>query len=957
MKKRLLAAFLAVCMAGSTAIAAFAAGDEPIVTEPPAIQTEIDSPQDPPPEETAVPSPQEPEPDPAQEPELDPAPTPEATEQPSELPESPEATEAPQPSELPQEPESTPTETPASEPESTPPAEQEPSETPSGETPEPTETPEALPEVTATPAPTPTAAPVKLLPQRTATPETATFAAEEEPAEEAAAVVLNTLELKDTITTNGCLTAFVNSSEEKAEGVSYVWERCVDGTNWQTVSSVLVSGTERNWDPEQPQKLNAAVDAMAVKLKDSERCSYRVTVTDSSGNKQSKEMQVSYYVQLQNGGFEVPAISSSGTEIFEYSEPESDLKPSRFIQWNSENPLVYWKTTAEAVRYDEYIEIKPNVKVPITGAVPHPYIEIVDGVKTDSNDPMNTYKTDRANSGNQFAELNCEAYGALYQDVLTVPGSTLYWSLAHRGRKGTDTMVLLVAPVSVADTITDTLKNCKDGNVEAALQSEITVDGVKHPISDFIVKESGGSGIIADSNNAWGTHSGTYLVPTGQYLSRFFFLAVSCASQDKCVGNLLDDVWFSAEPAPTQAETADLVVRKTLTGAEFTDAQRQALWDGLEFTVTRSGDAEVTTIKGSAMREGSDPNTRTITLRLPLTSTDGTVEYHYTVTETSHSTPASLLYVSSRTALNGDWSGSTTSPSVRDITLSTGTETTADFENTYILQTGNLQLRKRLPAGAEEQLTDEAGAVTNVFVIAAVPVGTYRLTYSEGSRPEGAPEEITLNAPGPLTIPLVGLGTVTIEGLPANTYTVTETEHPDLENYYLTVPAPAASARITAGQTAELEMVNQYEAYRSVTLTKRVTGGMGDTSTHFAFAGTVNGTPITSSSTNVQVSGNADLTANGFTLAHKGSITITKLKPTDTITFTEAESGYTTSFATDNETQKGRSYTGTAAAAQVICINNKEGVPPTGLACNPAPAAMMLLAAAVCLWLRRRKEW
>ncbi len=45
----------------------------------------------------------------------------------------------------------------------------------------------------------------------------------------------------------------------------------------------------------------------------------------------------------------------------------------------------------------------------------------------------------------------------------------------------------------------------------------------------------------------------------GQYVSRFFFfLAVSTAGGDKCEGNLLDDVWFSTQPAPLQPDEAAL---------------------------------------------------------------------------------------------------------------------------------------------------------------------------------------------------------------------------------------------------------------------------------------------------------------------------------------------------------------------------------------------------------------
>ncbi|MFR5908674.1 MAG: hypothetical protein ACLUFT_10165 [Gemmiger formicilis] len=90
------------------------------------------------------------------------------------------------------------------------------------------------------------------------------------------------------------------------------------------------------------------------------------------------------------------------------------------------------------------------------------YIEIVDGTNhnynddLENNDPRVSYNTRSAQDGNQFAELNCEATVRSIR-MLTVPGSTLNWSLAHKGRNGADTMVLLIAPVTVAEAITKTL--------------------------------------------------------------------------------------------------------------------------------------------------------------------------------------------------------------------------------------------------------------------------------------------------------------------------------------------------------------------------------------------------------------------------------------------------------------------------------------------------------------------
>ena len=56
-----------------------------------------------------------------------------------------------------------------------------------------------------------------------------------------------------------------------------------------------------------------------------------------------------------------------------------------------------------------------------------------------------------AYEGNAFAELNATTPGTLYQDVVSVPGTTMTWTLAHRGRLGDDSMQVLIGDANVAD--------------------------------------------------------------------------------------------------------------------------------------------------------------------------------------------------------------------------------------------------------------------------------------------------------------------------------------------------------------------------------------------------------------------------------------------------------------------------------------------------------------------------
>ncbi|TLG71793.1 MSCRAMM family protein [Culicoidibacter larvae] len=117
-----------------------------------------------------------------------------------------------------------------------------------------------------------------------------------------------------------------------------------------------------------------------------------------------------------------------------------------------------------------------------------------------------------AYSGQNFIELNAKDNYPIYQDIQTIPGTTLQWGFAHRGRDGVDEAGLLMgAP----------------GN----LQLIATAD---------------------DGNDAWGYYTGTYVVPPGQTVTRLTFLAISTASGSITNGNFLDAVTLTIDVPGSQ---------------------------------------------------------------------------------------------------------------------------------------------------------------------------------------------------------------------------------------------------------------------------------------------------------------------------------------------------------------------------------------------------------------------
>ena len=130
-----------------------------------------------------------------------------------------------------------------------------------------------------------------------------------------------------------------------------------------------------------------------------------------------------------------------------------------------------------------------------------------------------------AYSGTFFAELNATQPSALYQDIVTVPGETIKWGFAHRGRNGNETMQFKVGPTG--------------GNY-------VTIDN------------------YTDGPNAWGYYSGYYIVPAGQLLTRFLFSAVD----PNAAANLIDAATFEA--FYNQKDSVVVVVKNCNTDLEVT---------------------------------------------------------------------------------------------------------------------------------------------------------------------------------------------------------------------------------------------------------------------------------------------------------------------------------------------------------------------------------------------------
>lgn len=249
--------------------------------------------------------------------------------------------------------------------------------------------------------------------------------------------------------------------------------------------------------------INVAIDAGGIaQEKDSNGndilCvkSYTCTAYDESGNVLGTAThRVEYGEDVLNGSFEYPRIPNNR---------------NNYAFANGTRQL-FWKTTA-----------------PGSGTTPTQDVEL----GNDNSGNPYLISGGKANDGNQFAELNAEKVGSLYQDVLTAPGAKLSWAFAHRSRVGTatNTMYLVIASTKDAQSITTQAQI-------TPLVQQFTSDGAS-------VSYNGGTFTLwkfEGNPNYWQEHMGTYTVPAGQYATRFFFVSASGST----TGNLIDGIHFN----------------------------------------------------------------------------------------------------------------------------------------------------------------------------------------------------------------------------------------------------------------------------------------------------------------------------------------------------------------------------------------------------------------------------
>lgn len=384
-----------------------------------------------------------------------------------------------------------------------------------------------------------------------------------------------TLKMQDNIAVNGHYDLSLNGGDAQAGGqVSYRWYRTKNGTREAVARSFYRNAdgtTSSNLGPSGSYLYLALDDGGVTDAVFSVKYEAFLVLNGTETSVNASITNTDYNKSVLNGSFERPQNVGASAQ---YDQGYTGLE---------------WRTTAT----DKKIEIvRLTSQTRNSWRSSYSYPSGVDVWPVD---------------GNQYAEINAEQDSALYQSVLTVPGTTMNWQLYHAQRPGCgvkigrdkDTMYLCI--------VSDTRAKQYFNNTESLRSHVKKVLGNKAVYNEdglYIQKISDGT--------TWGKYTGTYTVPKGQYLTRFFFLSEEYKgggyAGKPTLGNFLDNVWFSHELPDPSSNEATITIEKTVRG-DLTAEHRAALRSRLYFEI-REGDTVLQIIPATALgdwkQNGSD---------------------------------------------------------------------------------------------------------------------------------------------------------------------------------------------------------------------------------------------------------------------------------------------------------------------------------------------------------------
>lgn len=334
------------------------------------------------------------------------------------------------------------------------------------------------------------------------------------------------LYLRDDVNTHGKLTAVLvdeigEEIDDGLAGAAFNWTRN-DG------KLIVPEAYEDNF-----QSVNIARDHGGL-TEDSmneagtgyEPTKYTLTVTLANGDTETAEYTVYYQSEFINGGFEFPVASSNNSDTYNFF-------PNGY-------PELYWKTTAPGVTAPSNKTGNITKDVEYANVSGHPANGTYAPIR---------YAADHDTDGVQFAELTAEAVGALYQDIISVPGEDIEWSVAHAARRDAgdnNKMYIVLGPTEAAQELeyAELIELVNSSRLTQNNQASVKVN---YKGATYEIWFHDADTETEEDSRGWKKLSGTYQVPLAaegeaqQYRTRLFFVSqTQDVNQPSNYGNLID---------------------------------------------------------------------------------------------------------------------------------------------------------------------------------------------------------------------------------------------------------------------------------------------------------------------------------------------------------------------------------------------------------------------------------
>lgn len=488
----------------------------------------------------------------------------------------------------------------------------------------------------------------------------------------------------------------VYSSEDGKQPVEYKWYRSKDENGeYVPVEKKNFQGGASNLT-ENGAGLYPAYD----KDEDTHiRYWYKVeAILDDGTAVRSKPYQVPYYDELQNGSFETPGYDRDAM----HQVTNEEYKNSDGV----------WQSTGSGYHHNELV----NIEVLYAGD--RSAREELQKNYNWENGNVNDEKTWAAD-GKQFAELNAEGAGALYQDVLTIPGEPLNYALSHRTRgliSGSneknpeyDTMFLVIMPTKDSQDLV-TQEQLEDKLRELGVDVSIYEERYEAPTEEenLVVCNRPDEGILvvritSDDQNWHDIEAIGGYKPT-ESVTRFFFVSgvTEATRQDhynwetesydgNTIGNFLDDVWFSQRLPEVKEDEFSITILKDFDGLDQTGIDR--VQENIQFVITAkkegvelSTDAVAELLgRSSNVLSGEDIGATLDGLKATIPNHEIDGVYEITITEQNAELDGYEMSAVSEALVKvgGDETETETGGDRVTFTLQGDTEVNVTFTNTY----------------------------------------------------------------------------------------------------------------------------------------------------------------------------------------------------------------------------------------------------------------------------------